>query len=52
MSLKQKNKGGKTDFKKCIPEAMEKAKFRLWVKKSGKDKILEAFNDLKNNKNE
>ena len=52
MSQKQEIKGRKADFTKCIPEAMEKAKFRLWLKKSGKDKILEAFNDLKNIKNE
>jgi hypothetical protein len=52
MSQKQKNKGGKTDFKKCIPETIRIAKLKIWAKKNGKDKILEAFNDLKNNKNE
>lgn len=35
------------DFKKCIDEAEGKALYWLWLKKSGKEKVTDAFNDLR-----
>ncbi|KKN90750.1 hypothetical protein LCGC14_0223330 [marine sediment metagenome] len=35
------------DFKDCIDEVEKKALYWLWLKKSGKEKVIEAFNDLR-----
>lgn len=40
------------DFKKCIDEAEEKALHWLWLKKTGKEKVVEAFNDMRDKINE
>ena len=39
----------KENFEKCIPEAVKKAKYWSWLKKSGKEKVFDAFNDVRNN---
>ena len=39
------------DFEECIPDAMEKAQYWLWLKKSGKEKIFEAFNEVRDKLN-
>lgn len=40
------------EFKRCIDEAEKKALHWLWLKKSGKDKVIDAFDDLRNKINE
>lgn len=39
----------KENFKKCIPEAIKEAKYRLWLKEPSKMKVFDAFNDVRNN---
>jgi len=36
------------DWKNCLDEAEQKALYWLWLKKSGKEKVTDAFNDLRN----
>jgi len=35
------------DYKKCVDEAEEKALYWLWLKKTGQEKVFEAFNDVR-----
>ena len=37
------------EYKKCVDEAEERALFWIWKRKSGKNKIIDAFNELCDN---
>ncbi len=42
----------KEDFKDCIDEAEKKALYWLWLKKTSKEKVTDAFGDMRNKINE
>ncbi|KKN39593.1 hypothetical protein LCGC14_0741670 [marine sediment metagenome] len=35
------------EWKDCLDDAEKKALYWLWLKKTGKEKVIEAFDDLR-----